>query len=104
MPPLDPALIGTVGTVLLGLTAKAVQMYRKAAREERPIFQNGERAAIQQALHLMMEAQTGTTNRVTTLEVRLRQEIDDARREHDELRGRMDYLEERLNTRRKATT
>lgn len=79
--------------MLLGIAGKAVQMYRRAAREERPLFQNGEKAAVQQALNLIMEAHTGTANRVTTLEVRLRQEIADGRREHDELRERLEYLE-----------
>lgn len=104
MPPLDPAWIGGIGTVLLGIAAKAIQRYRSSARQERPLFHNGERAAIQQALHLMMEAQTGTANRVTTLEARLRQEIQDARQEHGELHDRITYLEERMNARGKPVT
>lgn len=97
----DPTWLGGIGTLLLGFGGKALQLYRKAARENRPLFQNGERAAVQQALTLMMEAQTGTQTRVTALEVRLRQEVADGRREHDDLRGRIEYLEER-DARRKA--
>jgi len=94
--------IGGAGTLLLGVAAKALQMYRRRARSDRPLFENGERAAVQQALHLIMEAHTGTANRVTTIEVRLRQEIEDARQEHSDLRSRIENLEEWRHSRRKS--